>query len=53
MLYGIVYALIINNSKMIDYRTGTWYNIMNGKILVAKISTISKNKIFIGLGENT
>lgn len=47
MLYDIVYALIIvrdrkqlNNSKMIDYRIGTWYNIKNVKI-------------YIRLGENT
>ena len=38
MLYDIVYALIIvrnrkklNNSKMIDYRIGSWYNITNVK----------------------
>ena len=43
MLYDIVYALIIvrnrkklNNSKMIDYRIGSWYNIMKVKICVSK-----------------
>ena len=43
MLYDIVYALIIvrnrkklNNSKMIDYRIGSWYNITNVKIWASK-----------------
>ena len=43
MLYDIVYALIIvrnrkklNNSKMIDYRIGSWYNIKKVKICASK-----------------
>lgn len=43
MLYDIVYALIImrnrkklNNSKMIDYRIDSWYNITNIKICASK-----------------
>ena len=39
MLYDIAYALImminrkkLNNSKMIDYRIDSWYNIKNVKI---------------------
>lgn len=43
MLYDIVYALIIvrnrkklNNSKMIDYRIGSWYNIKKDKICASK-----------------
>ena len=43
MLYDIVYALIImmnrkklNNSKMIDYRINSWYNIMKVKICASK-----------------
>lgn len=43
MLYDIAYALIIrmnrkklNNSKMIDYRIDSWYNIMNVKICASK-----------------
>ena len=54
MLYDIVYALIIvrnrkklNNSKMIDYRIGSWYNITNVKICASKRYHIDK------IGENT
>ena len=43
MLYDIAYALIImmnckklNNSKMIDYRINSWYNITKVKICVSK-----------------
>lgn len=43
MLYDIAYALIImmnrkklNNSKMIDYRIDSWYNITNVKICASK-----------------
>ena len=43
MLYDIAYALFImmnrkklNNSKMIDYRIDSWYNITNVKICASK-----------------
>ena len=43
MLYDIAYALImminrkkLNNSKMIDYRIDSWYNITNVKIYASK-----------------
>lgn len=43
MLYDIAYALImminrkkLNNSKIIDYRINSWYNITNVKVCASK-----------------